>query len=183
MKLSLSQAAERLGKTRRQIRYMIQQGRLDARKEGGRWVVDSERLPLSDEQQQSRARQADRLRDAVEEALEPRRTGRYSLRDLKAITVGLPLYRRCRQLLGEDAAATRELRVGLEQLAIGYHRYGWSEKRDAYRTAKDAASRAAMAILLSEEQAAAELVDEIEQELMPAISGILRRAEKRGDRR
>ncbi len=60
MKLSLSQAAECLGKTRRQIRYMIQQGHLDARKEGGRWVVDSEHLPLSDAQQQSRARQANR---------------------------------------------------------------------------------------------------------------------------
>ncbi len=109
MKLSLSQAAEQLGKTRRQIRYMIQEGRLQARKDGGRWVVDSEALPLDDPQRAARARRQDRLREAADHALGPRPATRWGLRDLKAIGVGVPLYRRCLDLLGEDAAPTREL--------------------------------------------------------------------------
>ena len=64
MNLTLSQAAERMGKTRRQIRYLIQQGRLEARKDGGRWVVDSEHLPISNIQREAQARQAGRLRRA-----------------------------------------------------------------------------------------------------------------------
>ena len=90
--------------------------------------------------------------------------------------MGVPLYRRCVQTLGAEAPVTRGLESCLEQLAIGYHRYGWSEKRDAYRNARDAASRAAMALLLGGHPAAGELLDDIEQELMPAIAGVLRRA-------
>ncbi len=183
MNLTLSQAAERLGKTRRQIRYLIQQGRLEAHKDGGRWVVDSERLPISEAQREAQARQAGRLREAVEAVLEPPARGRYSVRDLKAVAVGVPLYQRCLRILGEESPATRELGLGLEQLAIGYHRYGWSEKRDAYRSARDAASRAAMALLLAEHPEAGELLDRIEQELMPAITGVLRRTERRGEKR
>jgi len=182
MKLSLSQAAEHLGKTRRQIRYMIQQGRLPAGKDGGRWFVDSEELPASAERQGSRARQEAGLRDAVDAALGPRRRGgRYSLRDLKAVSVGVPLYHRCRDLLGAESDAARELRFGLDHMAIGYHRYGWSDKRDAYRAARDAAARAAMALLLAGDTAAGELLEDIEQELMPAIAGVLRRTERRGN--
>ncbi len=41
MQLTLQQAAASLGKTRRQIQYLIQQGRLPAKKVGGRWYVES----------------------------------------------------------------------------------------------------------------------------------------------
>jgi excisionase family DNA binding protein len=40
MELSLQQAVEILGKTRRQVLYMIEQGRLPAKKIGGCWVID-----------------------------------------------------------------------------------------------------------------------------------------------
>jgi len=157
MMLSLSQAAERLGKTRRQIRYMIQQGRLDARKDGGRWTVDSEQLPLNEEQLASRLRQETRLRDAVDTALDTRRKGRYRLRDLKVTAVGIPLYQQCLGLLGPDCVAVSELRLALDYLAIGYHRYSPTDKREAYRAARDAAARAAMALLLSDQATALEL--------------------------
>jgi len=180
MKLSLDQAAEQLGKTRRQIRYMIQEGRLPARKDGGRWVVDSSALPLEAPQRAAQDRRQDRLRDAADHALGPRPTKRWGLRDLKAIGIGVPLYRRCRDLLGEDAAPSRELRTGLDLLAIGAHRFGATDKRDAYRAARDAAARAAMALLLAPDPGAEALCDEIERELMPAIVGALRRTERRG---
>jgi excisionase family DNA binding protein len=179
MKLSLSQAAEQLGKTRRQVRYMIQQGTLPAHKDGGRWVVDSEALPLDAPQRAARARRDDRLREAADHALGPRPTTRWGLRDLKAIAVGVPLYRRCLDLLGEDALPARELRAGLDLLAIGAHRYAAADKREAYGAARDAAARAAMALLLSPAEGAESLLDEIERELMPAIAGALRRTERR----
>lgn len=159
---------------------MIQEGKLQAQKDGGRWVVDSTTLPLEAPQRAAQARRQDRLRDAADHALGPRPATRWGLRDLKAISVGVPLYRRCRDLLGEDAAPTRELRAGLDLLAVGAHRFAATDKRDAYRAARDAAARAAMALLLAPDAGAESLCDEIERELMPAIVGALRRTERRG---
>jgi excisionase family DNA binding protein len=180
MNLTLSQAAEQLGKTRRQIRYMIQEGKLQARKDGGRWVVDSQLLPLAPAQLEARGRRDALLREAADHALGPRVGRRWGLRDLKAIQLGVPLFERCRGLLGDDSVPARELRAGLDHLAIGAHRYGASDKREAYRAARDAAARAAMALLLSPDPGALPLLDEIERELMPAIVGALRRVERRG---
>jgi excisionase family DNA binding protein len=44
--LSLAEAATVLGKSERQVRYMINNGRLKAVKIGGSWVVESSDLPL-----------------------------------------------------------------------------------------------------------------------------------------
>jgi hypothetical protein len=46
MLLSLPEAARRLGKSERQVRYLIRNGQVPAQKTGGRWMVDSESLPL-----------------------------------------------------------------------------------------------------------------------------------------
>ena len=53
MQLTIDQAAIRLGKTARQVRYLIQSERLPARKVGGRWVIESENLPLSEGQEKA----------------------------------------------------------------------------------------------------------------------------------
>jgi excisionase family DNA binding protein len=182
MLLSLSQAAEQLGKTRRQIRYMIQQGTLPAQKQGARWVIDSDALLLDPSRREARARRDDRLRDAADRALGPRPPNRWGLRDLKAISIGLPLYRRCVELLGEEALPARELRAALDLLAVGLHRYASADKREAYSAARDAAARAAMALLLSPTEGSDAMLDEIERELMPAVAGILRRTDRRGRR-
>ncbi|MEY6431794.1 hypothetical protein ABC977_05150 [Thioalkalicoccus limnaeus] len=47
-----------MGKTRRQVPYLIQNGQLTARKVSGLWVIDSADLPLSDGQRQALARDA-----------------------------------------------------------------------------------------------------------------------------
>ena len=97
MQLTLEQTATRLGKSRRQIMYMIQQGRLEAKKVAGRWCVESDTLPLNAPQQRSYERKQRQFRSAVEEALdlepEEARPARYSVRDLKAFQITLPLYR------------------------------------------------------------------------------------------
>jgi excisionase family DNA binding protein len=180
MKLTLSQTAEQLGKTRRQIRYMIQQGSLEAHKQGGRWVVDSEALPLDPPQRAARARREARLREAADHALGPRPATRWGLRDLKAIAVGVPLYQRCRDFLGEEATPSQSLRASLDLLAMGAHRYTAADKRESYRAARDLVASAAMALLLTPAEGAEALLDEIERELIPAIAGALRRTERRG---
>ena len=83
MQLTLEQAATRLGKSKRQVLYMIQKGHLPAQKLAGRWWIESQHLPLSDGQQHSYDRKQRQLRAAVEEALdiepETARPRRYSV--------------------------------------------------------------------------------------------------------
>ncbi len=184
MTLTIRQAAAQLGKTVRQVRYMIQQGELRARKVQGRWRIDSGDLPKSDPQKMAGERKARQLRGLVDEALEvpeelPRR---YSILDLKAFQIGLPLYRNASEKLGEEHAATTELRRMLALLAQGCHRYERADKARAYREARDAASLAVCELVLAESEAASDLLHDIEQDLMACLAGLLRRAE-RGRRR
>ena len=158
MILTLQQAAAQMGKTERQVRYMIQHGSLRARKVQGTWRIDSGDLPRSDPKKTADARRARQLRGLVEEALEvpeelPRR---YSVLDLKAFQIGLPLYRRASAELGEEHAATLELRRALALLAQGCHRYERADKARAYREARDAASLAACELVLAESAPAIE---------------------------
>ncbi len=185
MTLTIPQAAAQLGKTVRQVRYMIQQGSLKARKVQGRWLIDSEDLKRSEPQQAAKERKQRQLRGLVDDALEvpeelPRR---YSVLDLKAFQIGLPLYRRASQDVGEKHAATAELRRMLALLTQGCHRYAQSDKASAYREARDAASLAACELVLADSEAASDLLHDIEQDLMASLAGLIRRAERRRRRR
>ncbi len=183
MELSLQQAAERLGKTQRQIDYMIKTGRLTAKKNGGRWRIDSGDLPLSEGQQQSFERKQHQFRAVVEETLdiEPNTTPakRYSVRDLKAFQITLPLHRRAASELGAEHAATQSLKRVLEQLTYGCHRFERSDKAEAYRAARDEASLAVCELVLTESATADELIHAIEQDLMAAMAGLLRHVDRR----
>jgi excisionase family DNA binding protein len=53
MQLTLEQAATRLGKSRRQVLYMIRQQQLPAQKISGHWFIDSDDLPTHDHQRRS----------------------------------------------------------------------------------------------------------------------------------
>jgi excisionase family DNA binding protein len=180
MRLTLDQAATTLGKSVRQVRYLIEQGRLRATKVAGRWFVDSEDLPADPDARQRSARREGRLREAVEEVLSPDgRRARYSMRDLKAMQIALPAYRALCAATGEDHPAARELAEALRHLAEGCHRFARHEKGEAYRAARDAVSRCALALLVDDEARHGALVDTLEQDLLAALAGLLRRAERR----
>lgn len=183
MKLSIDQAASHLGKSARQVRYLIQTGRLDAHKEGKRWLIDSDDLSLSEHQHQAMERKERQVRAAVEEGLgldDPKgKKPRFSLRDIKAYQVGMPLRRRCAQLLGEEHRAVIALTRSLELVAIGCHRYRRAEKGAAYGEARDYASRALFALLLEGSPEADALAEEIEQQLMAPFAGLLHRLDDR----
>ena len=70
MQLSLDQTAVVLGKSVRQVRYMIQQGRLAATKVNGRWVVERSALPRQGGQKEAKKRRQRALRVAVDSALD-----------------------------------------------------------------------------------------------------------------
>jgi len=67
----------------------------------------------------------------------------------------------------------------LEELTRGCHRFEPGEKADAYRQARDAASLAIVELLLCENAEADQLVIQLEQELMAALAGLLRRLDQR----
>lgn len=174
MELSLVEAAAQLGKTPRQVRYLIKQGRLRARKHGTSWLIDSADLPKSEAQAEAALAQQTQLRAAVEEALElprgERRRG-YSFTQLRASQIALPLYRTASTTLGSEHPATRALHAVIEQLARGCHRFGRPEKSEAYRAARDEASRAACSLAVASEASATPLLETVEHELMAALVG------------
>jgi excisionase family DNA binding protein len=179
MDLTLSQAAQLLGKTRRQVEYLIKTGRLPARKPGGRWVVADADLPLSPGQRQAQERKAAGLRAVAEEVLEARAPRpRYSMRDLKAFREGVAALHGCQEGVDPGHPAVALLRQVLDSLAVGCHRYERHSKAQAYGEARDRASLAACALLLEAPPAAEAVVERIEQGLIPAIAGLMRRADR-----
>ena len=181
MQLSLQEAMQILGKTRRQVLYMIEQGRLPARKVGGRWVIERADVQVDEAVQQRTTQKQARFKAVIEDALTPGQERRYTLRDLKAVQVATPIYREMAARGDGWSKAAAHMRTCLDQLAVGCHRYDRQEKTLAYRAARDAASLAAMELLLHTDAKPEDgLLDAIEQELMPAVAGLLRRSERRG---
>jgi excisionase family DNA binding protein len=178
MLLSLTQAAQLLGKSRRQIEYLIKQGRLRATKNGGRWQVDEADLPLSPGQRQAIGRRAAGLRQAAAEVLDgtaPR--PRYSMADLHVFASLKTVWQNAEERLATDHPARGHLRAALDQIAIGCHRYLRRDKALAYHAARDALSLAACALLLDDDPERVGMAAGIEQEVIPALAGLLRRAE------
>lgn len=189
MELSLEDAATKLGKSVRQVRYLVKLGRLPSRKVAGRYLVTIppsggppcvEPAPSSSPKATAQQRKHSALRAAVEDALDlPPQQRRYSLRDLKAFQVGLPLYQQALARLGPEHGACRALRQLLENLSRGCHRFDSADKAEAYRAARDAASQAVCELLLFPGTGSEALVDGIEQDLMAALAGLLRRLQPR----
>lgn len=181
MDLTLDQAAALLGKTARQIHYMIHQGKLAARKDGKRWLIADADLPRSPGQAAAAARRELALDAAVDEALAttPHLRRRFSICDLRAFKVGQPLYAAACQRLGAEHPASRALRLALEHLGRGCHRFAHADKAAAYRDAREAASLAAVELALATSEPTRRLLADVEQELMPALIGLIRRSERR----
>lgn len=142
-------------------------------------------LPRSSGQTQAAERKRGKLRAAIERALDlpAASSGKhYSVRDLKAHQLAVPVYQGCVDALGDDHPATRALLDMLDKLSLGCHRYRQADKADAYRAARDDASLAASRLALARTDEADQLLVLIEQELMPALAGLLRTMERRPKR-
>jgi len=179
MDVTLQDACRLLGKTPRQVRYLVRKGELQGKKVAGRWVVDAADLPISEGQRAARAAKEQQLRDTVEHALGPAHTRRYGVADLTAFTAGVRVYRALLAALGAAHPASDAVSAALVALSQGYHRFHDRDKLEAYRLAREEAARAAALVLLSAHAEAEALAAPIEREVLPAILGLVRRCERR----
>ncbi len=178
--LSLSEAARLLGKSDRQLRYLIAKGEIRARKVGRQWRLRRRDLPLSKGQEKAAAQKEDRALKLEAAATAGRQL---SVRKIRACQVGLPLYRELRDAVGDDHPAVALLHEALLLVACGYYEFHGREKSQYYSRAREQASRAAMTLLLQGETGGGQLVERFETSLLPAIGGLVRRAERRETRR
>src|SRR5262249_12037713 len=114
------------------------------------------------------------LRAAVEEALdltEDDLKSRYSVRDLKAFQIALPIYRKLCEELSDTHPAVQALRRVLEHLCRGCHRFARAEKAETYHASRDAASLVVCGLVLADSPAVEPLIHALEQELMAALAG------------
>lgn len=189
MKLSLPEVATILGKSERQVRYLIKQGTLSARKDKGRWMIDSEHLPLSDAQRQALASRVDSAREAFERGLAPaakasdgKRTPGYSVRDLIAFQAGEAIFRELDAQLDPGDEARKDLLMAMTLLARGCHSFQPSTKATRYLDAREAAATAVVHLLLEGREHTGqrhELGRRIEQELIPKIAKLVATHERR----
>lgn len=174
MDLNLDEAATLLGLSVRQVRYRVQAGELPARKEGGRWRIRREDLAEGPGRSAAQERRSQALRETVERVLEGR-APRFGVEGLRAMQVLLRVAREVQAGPGREHPAFGPLREAMVGLAQGVHRYHREEKAEAFRRARDAASRAVVELLLWEEGAAR--ARELEAEVLPGVGGLIRRAE------
>ncbi len=197
MKLSLAEAATVLGKTERQVRYLIKTGRLPAEKEGRRWWIESADLPLSERQRQALGERHRAAREAFDKGLEPiakaaepaakkheKKRG-YSVTDLVAFSTGEEIYRQVSRQLGADDPAPGHLFAALALVARGCHCYHPADKAGRFTEARELAATAVAELLLHSEPEDAPrraLAERIEQELIPKLAGLVASHEKRSRR-
>jgi len=178
MDLSLREAAELMGLSVRQLRYMVQKGTVAARKEGGRWVVPKETVTLTAGQQRAVAQKSARAADVVDKLLEKKKGKHYSMLDLRAFEAGRSLYREAKESFGEEHAVPCLLFEALMQLGCGCHAFSRNRKVAAFVMAREQVSRAAVH-LFTDDGEHEDLGRRLETELIPRISGLIRRVESR----
>ncbi len=183
MDLLLSEAARLLDKSESQVRYMIKSGQLPARKADGRWRIRREDLPRSAGQLRAAEKKLARAADLAAEVLKPNvaRSGkkRLSLHSLRAMEDGAEIYRELVAKLGTDHPAAVQLHEALLLLSCGYYEYSSPEKAAFYGQARQHASRAAGELLLHGEASHESLLGRLEETFMPALGGLVNRAERR----
>ncbi|NJL27690.1 MAG: helix-turn-helix domain-containing protein [Thermoanaerobaculia bacterium] len=187
MVLSLAEAARLLGKSERQVRYLIRTGKLPAQKTGERWLIRREDLPLSEGQERAATQKAERAARLAVEILQPGGEAKsekkgYSIRQMRAFQEGAPLYRDLAAQLGAEHPAAELLREALLLFACGFHEFEAGAKAGFYARARQHASRATMTLLLDAADSCDQLVERLETNLLPVLGGLIHQAERRGRR-
>jgi excisionase family DNA binding protein len=192
MDLSITEAAHLLGKSHRQVRYMIKNGSLKARKAGRQWLIDRDDLPLSEGQVRASRHKLQRARQVVEESLGSAlavadkevmaRRRRYSVSQQPAFSLALPAYQKAVALLGDEHPAALAIREALCLITEGWHEFRPEQKIEPLRQARIHLCRALTELLVIDDckPEISELVETIELQVLPSLGGLLRHAEKRG---
>ncbi len=199
MKLTVRESATLLGRSARAVRAQLARGDLKGVKRDGLWRIDRSDLPLTDAQRRSLQAKADRVRQAVEDALPSRMAsaaGRRSrsLADMKAFRSGARLLGEIRGVepaVLEDAAKAEVCRLlerALLKLAEAEQHFDRELKLAAVNEARAALARGTGRLLLAAGIPPAEpvfgWVTALEGEVMPAVAGFARWVDRleRGER-
>jgi excisionase family DNA binding protein len=198
MELSVREAALFLERSPRTVRAQLARGELPGVKRGGRWRIDRRHLPLTEAQRRGLQQKADSLRQTMEAALPSRlatTAGQRSrsIADLAAFRAGAKLLAELRQA-GTEALAPelrKRLQVMVEEALLalaeaGLH-YDRDQKLAAVHRCRAGLARAAALLLLATdlepEPPVLGWVTTIETEIVPAVAGFARWAERLGGRR
>lgn len=180
----LPEAAALLGKSERQVRYLIQNGKLAGEKVEGRWRISADALRAHPERQVQTAEKREAIREAVERALpEGGDVTPWSVRSMRAVKHALQLHRSVTEAFSATAPEAEAVAQALRYLVRGGHAFERAEKRRFYQEARLASCDALSALLLRGTREALAFVEVAESGLMPALAGLLRRSESpRGSR-
>ncbi len=177
MNLSLKEASTVAGLSIRQLRYQIQSGKIKANKINGKWCIPKEQLPLSPGREQAQQQKLERVADIAHQVLRTKKSKRYSLLDLRAYTLSASLY----QEIGSDSVHQKAKALLLEamlELACACHAYNQVRKSHGFALARDHLCQALVYLHL-ESPTTQNWMAKIEQEIIPAIGGLLRHVERK----
>jgi hypothetical protein len=195
MELSLTEAAHLLGKTERQIRYLLRNGSLRGRKDGPRWLVDRDSLPLTEAQRAQLQQRVQAAETAFQRAVAPAKKATderrpFSVSDLDAFRIGIELLAILRQQQRHPAAEL--LATCLGEVGCGCHAFESRTKQRHFTAARDAAARAVVALWIGGSGtdgpapavavAPADVAARLEAELIPKLSGLVAAQERRSQR-
>lgn len=194
MTITISEAATLLGKSKRQIRYMIQQGKLKAEKAGKEWLINREHLPLSEAQLKSLERKAQQVRSVIDDAIGKPADGivrdarearkKYALATQSCFKLTKQAYGLAKQLFGGEHQNTQKLHTVIELVTKGWFSFIPAARLRFLRYARELICEVLTDTLLienpsNEHTAFAEL---LEFDIIVSLSGLIRSSEKRNKR-
>ncbi len=196
MELSIREAAAVLGKSERMVRHLAATGRIRARRDGGRWLIERDGLGAAADAQRDQVEHVrERLNRTLDRASPAPAAGSakrpfYSARDLDA-------HRAAAEVIGDlaklaaahtDAGAALaepadRLRAFLRALTDGCHQFHPPSKIERFVQARSLLAGAIADLvcfnLVHAAPDVAPLADRLERDALGAMRGLLRRAEKR----
>ena len=177
MDLSIAEVAVILGLSARQVRNLVKDGKIEARKVGGQWVVAEEKVPRGDRQRHQQAARAGELKEVVEQSLSAHTAPRYTVRSLHAFTAATTASREARLLLGSHPAVDSLVACCLS-LSRGAHAFRERPKLQSFAEARDHAADAVAWLYLEGRPEAVLIGEQVEAEVLQGISGLIRRQER-----
>ncbi|MBN2494267.1 MAG: hypothetical protein JXR96_06740 [Deltaproteobacteria bacterium] len=127
-----------------------------------------------------------RLKEVIETALgAPAGTGAararklYSVTDLKAFSRGLAILSPLREALGDRSTAVRRFAEAMSLVTCGCHAFHRRDKSAYLQRSREQVCYCLAELLMSGDEAQQALAARIEAELLPALGGVIRAAERR----
>lgn len=191
MELTVREAATLLGRSPRTVRSQVARGELPGVKRDGRWRIERRDLPLTEPQRRGLQSRAEGLRQTLEAAL-PSRLARTlgrrsrSIADLDAFRLGAGVLGEVRGAQGltepSRARVAGRLERALLALAEAVEQFDREAKLAAVGRARGSLAQAVALLLLEAGMPPAEpvaaWVAALEGEVIPAVAGFARWAEK-----